>query len=211
MLVCAAAASLIAVAGRVAADADQPTLSESLTAIAENRLAYSVAWLARIVSSIALAAAAFLLWKKPTAPEWRSLALVLRLFVLSGVCTLLSGVCSVLLTAMAPATGGSPVEPGAALETIELLRWVFGKLGFSAVGLAMVAASRPLMKGGGVWRLASPVTALLGAAMVLIWFDAAELLHRISGPAFVIWLVVIGALLLTGRARGMLAGAPNTT
>ena len=206
----AAAATLIAVAARVAADADQPTLSESLTAIAENRLAYSVAWLARIVSGIALAAAAFLLWKWPTAPEWRSLALVLRLFVLSGVCTLLSGVCSVLLTAMAPATGGSPVEPGAALETIELLRWVLGKTGFAAAGLALLAASRPLMKGGGVWRLASPVTALLGAAMLLIWFDAAELLHRISGPAFVIWLVVIGALLLTGRARGMLAGAPNT-
>ncbi len=206
LLVFAAVATLVSVAGRVAADADQPTLAESLNAIAENRLEYSLGWLARIVSGGALAAAAYVTWKPARAHGDRTLRPVLLLFAVSGVCTTLSGVSSALLTVMAPAA-----EPGASHEVVEVLRWVFGKAGFAASGLALLAATRPLLRAGGMWRIAAPVTLLLGAAMLFIWWDAATTLHRITGPAFIGWLIIAGALMLTSKARNALAGVSGTT
>ena len=211
LLLLTAVATLAAVAGRVLADADQPTLLESLSAIAESRLAYGSGGLARVVSGISLAAAAALLWKSVTMRETPPMALALGLLVLSGVCAVLSGACSILLTVLAPASDALPIAPSASLEAIDVLRWVFGKAGFAAAGLALVAASRPQWQAGGVWRRLAPVTVVLGLAMLFIWVDAATLLHRISGPAFIIWLVAVAVLLLTGRSRGMFAGAANSS
>ena len=192
--------------GRIAADADQPTLAESLAAIADSRLEYSLSWVARIVSGGALVAAAYLMWTRALGSEGRDLRPVLVLFAISGIWTVLSGVSSALLTAMAPAADALMVEPGPSLEAIEVGRWVFGKAGFAASGLALLAATRPLFRGNGAWRIASPVTLLLGGSMLFIWLDAATALHRISGPAFIGWLVVAGALLMAGKAKGAFRG-----
>ena len=102
LLLLTAVATLAAVAGRVLADADQPTLLESLSAIAESRLAYGSGGLARVVSGISLAAAAALLWKSVTMRETPPMALALGLLMLSGICTILSGVCSVLAGRVGP-------------------------------------------------------------------------------------------------------------
>lgn len=37
--------------------------------------------------------------------------------------------------------------------------------------------------------------------MQLIWADATIGAHYITGPAFVLWLVAIGVMLLTGRVE----------
>ena len=74
LLILTAAATVAAVAGRVAADADQPTLSESMAAIALDRWLYLAGGAARLVSGITLIAAAWLLlrtwiirsgWERP--------------------------------------------------------------------------------------------------------------------------------------------------
>ena len=54
LLILTASASLLMVFGRVFADADQPTLPESLRAIAENRAMYATSAAARVASGIAL-------------------------------------------------------------------------------------------------------------------------------------------------------------
>ena len=56
LLILTALATLIAVIGRVAADADQPTLAESLTAISLNSELYGLGGAARFLSGITLIA-----------------------------------------------------------------------------------------------------------------------------------------------------------
>ena len=53
--------TLVAVAGRVMADADQATLAESLAAIAESRFAYGLGGPALLVSGVTLLGGAWLL------------------------------------------------------------------------------------------------------------------------------------------------------
>ena len=50
-------------------------------------------------------------------------------------------------------------------------------------------------------RFVSPLSVIIGAAMLLIWIDALTYLHRFSGVAFVLWLVTIGFMLFTGRVE----------
>ena len=45
--------------------------------------------------------------------------------------------------------------------------------------------------------------------MQLIWLDAATIMHRISGVAFVLWLVAIALMLLTGRVERHFAALRN--
>ena len=81
------------------------------------------------------------------------------------------------------------------------LRWLTGKIGFAAAGLALIVAARYQWRAGATLRRIAPVSAVLGLAMTLIWIDAATLLHRITGPAFLVWLIIIGSMLLTGRVE----------
>ena len=64
----------------------------------------------------------------------------------------------------------------------------------------MVVAQRQWKAGGGL-RYISPVSAVIGIAMQFIWFDAATIVHPISGAAFFVWLVTAGIMLLTGRVE----------
>ena len=91
LLVLYAVTTLVSVAGRIAADADQPTLAQSFVAIAESQLAYGIGWFARIASGVALAAAAVMLLRTVTTENRSLLGLALGLFVISGVFTVASG------------------------------------------------------------------------------------------------------------------------
>ena len=50
-----------------------------------------------------------------------------------------------------------------------------------------------------MWGL--PVSAVLGIAMQFIWIDAATIMHLVIGSLFFVWLLVIGAMLYTGRVE----------
>ena len=205
LLILTAGATVAAVAGRVAADADQPTLSESMMAIALDRWLYLAGGVARLVSGITLIAAAWLLLRTWIIRERLGTPLVPVLFVASGLFTVVSGLCAVGLAASAPGAEETDAildySRAGSVMVMADLRWLTGKIGFAAAGLALTVAARYQWRAGETLRSIAPVSAVLGLVMMLIWIDAATLLHRITGPAFLVWLIVIGGMLLTGRVE----------
>lgn len=197
LLIATAVITLVAVAGRVMADADQPTLAESLAAIAESRFAYGLGGAARLVSGITLLWGAWLLLGTWIIRQRRATPLAPWLLGASGVITALSGVCAVALAV----TATNAPEAGSFAEAAEFLRWTTGKLGFALAGAALLVAARYQWMAGGALRFISPLSVIIGAAMLLIWIDALTAVHRVSGVAFVAWLVVIGFMLFSGMVE----------
>ncbi len=200
LLLLTAVATGISVFARISADADQPTIEESLRAIATNTGMYTVAGVARVLSGFTLVAAAWVLWRSTVVREGLGTPLVPYLLAASGVITAASGVCALVLAAFVG--DASDVAATATTETVSTLRWVTGKLGFSAAGLALATV------GLGQWKASRVIAAaslVIGLGMLLIWVDAATIMHRISGNAFFIWLVVMGVLLLRGSVERRLA------
>lgn len=205
LLILTALATLIAVIGRVSADADQPTLAESLIAISLNSGLYGLGGAARFLSGIILIAGSWYLTKTWIIRERLGTPLVPYLFAGSGVFTAVSGACAVALALSVPSPGESGllfavvVDP--ITEATANIRWLTGKIGFALAGLALIVASRYQWKVGGNLRRIAPVSAVLGIAMQFIWIDAATIMHPIIGSLFFVWLLVIGAMLFTGRVE----------
>ena len=194
LLLLTAAATVVAVVGRVAADADHPTLAESLAAISESRGLYGIGGAARFISGVTLIAGAWFLLRTWIIRERLGTPLVPFLFAASGLFTAVSGASVVALAAFAP-------DVGPTVETVDALRELTGKAGFAAAGLALIVAARYQWLVGGTLRRMAPVTAIIGIALQFIWFDAIIMLHMVSGAAFLVWLVVIGGMLFTGRVE----------
>ena len=200
LLLLTAAATVVMVFARVAADADHPELLESIRAIAANKAMYSASGAARLVSGLALIAGAWFLWRTWVVRERFGTPLVPLLLAVSGAFTAVSGACALALAASTPAAS-EIAAVDASTEAIANVRWVTGKLGFAAAGLALLAAAQRQWKAGGAIRRIAPGSLALGIAMQFIWVDAATIIHRISGIAFVLWLVAIALMLLTGRVE----------
>ena len=200
-LLLTALATMVAVAGRVMADADQATLAESLAAVSESRALYGIGGAARLVSGIALIAAAWYLLNTWIIKERFGSPVVPALFAVSGLFTLVSGASTAWLGVSVPSTAGTidTVASASSTEVADYLRWLTGKIGFAVAGLALLVAARYQWKAGGVLRRISPAAAVIGILMQFIWVDAATFIHPINGTAFVLWLVAVGAMLATGR------------
>ena len=191
---------MIAVVTRVSANADHPTLPETLAAIGDSRVLYGAGGTARFVSGITLLVAGWLLLRSWVVRQGFGHPLVPAFLALSGVITAVSGACALALSISAQ--GGSDVEPiGATTEAIATVRWLSGTIGFSLAGLALVIAARQQWKAGKPIRKIAPLSAVIGIAMLFIWWDAATIVHRITGVAFLLWLVLIGFMLVTGRVE----------
>ena len=178
------------VATRVAADVDEPTMAESLRAIPDSRALFSLSTVARLLSGLTLLAAAWYLLRARSSPTSWTTAPVAGLLCLSGVCTTLSGV-----AAIAMAAGASTSEQPSFLELAYHARWAMGKVGFSLAGLAHVAGVWPQWAITGSPRFLAVASAVLGAAMLFIWWDAVTVVHRAVGILFLIWLLAVGSTL----------------
>ena len=148
LLLLTAIATVVSVMTRVASGADQPTLLESLAAIAANKELYSIGGIARLASGLTLIAAAGCVlkiwadggrWSTPTVPA---------IMIASGGFTAVSGLCAIGLVFSAGAVndafltgvvGQSPVDRST--EALAFLRWFTGKIGFAAAGLALMGAA----------------------------------------------------------------------
>ena len=210
-LVLTAAATVVMVLARIAADADQPSLAKSMVAIANNRAMYGLSGAARLLSGVTLMAAAWYLLQTWIIRERLATPLVPALFAASGIITALSGTLAIVLAASVsvPSDIGNfgilLSTADTSTETIDLLRWLTGKIGFTLMGLALLVATPYQWKAGGLLRYISVVTAAIGIAMQFIWLDAATVMHRISGIGIFAWLVLIGIMLLTGRIERQFA------
>ena len=206
MLLATAALTIIMVYTRVQADVDRSTMLLSLQAIANNSLMYSLSGAARLVSGATFVVAGLLLLRTWIIRERWATPLVPYLFVLSGAFTVASGACA-LLIAFSPALEAvSGTEPSTStnytvLGFIYNLRWITGKIGFTAAGIALLVASRYQWRVGSTLRKIAPASAILGAAMQFIWLDSATIIHPIIGTVFFLWLLVIGFMLATGRVE----------
>ena len=212
LLLLTALTTVVAVVGRVAAGADQPTLAESLSAIANNSGLYGAGGIGRFISGITLIAGAVFLLRTWIIRERLGTPLVPFFFVASGIFTALSGACAVAIAASAPELADTVDAsiPGS-IEVTAFLRWVTGKIGFSAAGFALIVAARYQWKVGGTLRRISPITAVQGIAMQFIWLNSATFAHPFIGAIFFAWLLAIGGMLATGRVerhfRDMLGSA----
>ncbi len=213
LLLLTAATSVVMVFARVAADADEPDLVETLRAIAANKAMYSVSGAARLVSGLTLIAGAWFLWRTWVVRERFGTPAVPVLFAVSGACTAVSGLCAIALAAAAPAASDSAALSvvDASTEAIASVRWVAGKAGFAVAGLALLAAAQRQWKAGGAIRRIAPGSVALGVTMQFIWLDAATIVHRISGVGFVLWLIAIALMLLTGRVERHFAAARDSS
>ncbi len=206
LLLLAAAATAVMVLTRISADADQPTLLESLSAIADNRPMYAASGVARFASGVALITGAWALSRTWIIRRRFGTPVVPGLFAASGLLTGMSGTAAVLL-AMSPAPEITLVngEPTAAIPTvIEALsdvRWLTGKIGFAIAGAALITASLYQWRARGSLRKIAPASGTIGVLMQFIWIDAATIMHPIVGTAFFFWLVTVGAMLATGRVE----------
>ena len=192
-----AAASIVMVIARVTADADQPSLLESLRTIAENRAMYATSAVARIVSGVTLLVAEWFLLRTWIVRHRLDTPPVPGLLGISGVVTAFSGVCALVLAFSA--SGSPDMTISGFVETADLFRWLTGKLGFAIAGLALIIAARYQWKTGGTLRKIAPASAIIGVIMQFIWVDAATVMHPIVGVAFMVWLLAMGAMLATGR------------
>ncbi len=194
LLLLTAAATAASVGLRLLADADQPTAQESLYAIADSRAAYGFGGAARLASGLVLWAAAGRLSRllPPVQATLLARAAGVACFLLaaSGIVTAVSGVCAIALALLAPGGGG---------DVLLAIRWATGALGFTLAGLALAALAPAQWRTGGVMRVYAVAGAALGVAMLFIWLDSATLMHRLTGIAFLVWLILAGLWLLTGR------------
>lgn len=191
---------MIAVVTRVSANADHPTLPETLSAIAENRVLYGAGGAARFVSGVTLLIAGWFLLRTWIIKQGFGNPLVPALLGLSGVITAVSGVCALVLSISAQGSvEGETIST--TTEAIATVRWLTGKIGFTLAGLALIIAARQQWKAGMPLKKIAPLSVIIGAAMLFIWWDAATVVHRITGIAFLLWLILIGFMLVTGRVE----------
>ncbi|MDD9986281.1 MAG: hypothetical protein OXQ31_08435 [Spirochaetaceae bacterium] len=206
LLLLTAAATVVAVAGRVSAGADLPTLEESLAAIGAARGSYGLGAAARLLSGITLAVGARFLLRIWIMRERLGTRAVPLLLTGSGALTALSGTCAVVLALVAnPSEAAAFGATAPAMAILDSLHGVAGKAGFSLAGLALIAAAYRMWRVGGVLRFIAPGSAVVGVAMQLVWVHAVIVVHRVSGAAFVVWLTLIGIMLVTGRVERIFA------
>ncbi len=208
LLLLTAVATAVMVPTRLMADADQPTLRLTLEAISANTLPYTYSAIARILSGVFLLAAAGMMRSVTTPYHPAPARLAMTALSLSGVVTVVSGVCAIMLTTIGPSA--SALDDARLLETagrLDAARWITGKVGFTLAGLGLIALGPVQWRVGGLLKISAVADVIIGVVMLFIWVDAATAMHRVSGVAFLAWLIVSGLWLVAG----LLSPPPTTT
>ena len=203
LLLLTAVATAVAVAARLAGSAEPPEGSPLYLPVVLDTGLYALAGAARAVSGLALLAGAALLRRAMPTATGVAVAVAAALLAISGIVTAASGACMLALAAGLPETAAAayagPV-PGWA-EPLNAARSITGKAGFALAGLGLVALAPAQWRTGGRLKIGAAAGAIIGIAMLFIWVDAATVMHRVSGIAFLLWLIVAGLWLVAGRLR----------
>ena len=164
---------------------------------------YVIAGAARTLSGLALLAAAVYLWRALKGNQPQAIVIAATLLALSGAVTTISGAAMLALAAGIPqaADGNATLVawgvPGW-LEPADAVRWIAGKVGFTLAGLGLIALGLVQWRIGGLLKVSAVADVIIGVAMLFIWVDAATVMHRVSGIAFLLWLIVSGVWLTLG-------------
>ena len=215
LLLLAAVATAVSVVTRLASSTEPLEGSPIQLPIILNTGVYAIAAAARILAGLGLLAAAVFL-RRATSARHRAADAASRLLEASGAVTAVSGACMLALAMEIPqaAAGTGPVvaliawEIPGWVEPIDAARWITGKVGFTLAGLGLIALSPVQWRIGGLLKVSAVADLVIGVAMLFIWVDAATVMHRISGVAFLAWLIISGLWLATGRLKPP-AAAPS--
>ena len=212
LLLLTALATGVSVVTRLAGSQEPPPDSTLYVPVILDTMLYFVSGAARVFSGLALLALAVLCWRR--AMEAGGVAVMrvsAALLGMSGVVTAASGACMLALAAAVPETAagsslaslaGTGAVPGW-VEPLNEARSITGKAGFTLAGLGLVALAPAQWRiGGRLLQTGAVASAAIGIAMLFIWVDAATVMHRISGIAFLLWLIVYGG----GFAVGLTVG-----
>ena len=170
---------------------------------------YVIAGAARALSGLALLAAGVFLWRCLPEQNWMADAAT-RLLEASGIVTAASGVCMLALAVMIPEgqpgntlSSVAPIDRGVIdwVGSVDLSRWVTGKVGFTLAGLGLIALGPVQWRVGGLLKISAVADVIIGVAMLFIWVDAATMMHRVSGIAFLLWLIISGVWLVAGLLK----------
>lgn len=170
---------------------------------------YAVAGAARVISGLGLLAAAIFLRLTLRDGQPVAAGIATTLLELSGAVTAISGACMLALTAGIPESAASRVYlyPATAwqhqvwIDPVNQARWIAGKVGFTLAGLGLIALGPVQWRIGGLLKASAVADVIIGVAMLFIWVDAATVMHRVSGIAFLVWLVVSGVWLAAGLLK----------
>ena len=167
---------------------------------------YVIAGAARVLSGLALLAAALYLWMAMRVVQPHAMGLAAALLLLSGVATAISGAAMLALAVGIPqaADGAATLVAWGApgwLEPVDGLRWIAGKVGFTLAGLGLIALGPVQWRIGGLLKISAVADVIIGVAMLFIWVDAATVMHRVSGIAFLLWLIITGVWLTAGLLK----------
>ena len=167
---------------------------------------YVIAGAARTLSGLALLAAAVYLWMALRVGQPQAVAIAATLLALSGAATAISGAAMLALAAGIPQAADDSATlvawgvPGW-LEPVDAVRWIAGKIGFTLAGLGLIALGPVQWRMGRLLKISAVADVIIGVAMLFIWVDAATVMHRVSGIAFLLWLIVSGVWLTLGLLK----------
>lgn len=203
LLLFAAAATAVSVAARLAGSDEPPAGSGAYLPIVLDTGLYATAGGARVLSGMALLGAVWYLRRGMTPAGGRlvSVEIAAGLLLVSGAVTIVSGDCMLALAAALPEQAASDPDIPEWLAPVNAARSSTGKAGFALAGLGLIALAPAQWRSGGILKIGAVVAAVIGIAMLFIWVDAATVMHRVSGIAYLLWLIAAGVWLAAGWMR----------
>lgn len=212
LLLLAAVATAVSVTTRLAGSAEPAAGSSVYLPVVYDTGLYFAAGATRLASGVALLATALFLRRAMLTAGWRlrTVDIAVGVLAVSGAVTAVSGGAMLAVgTAIPelPATVLIPLDhsdriPGW-LEPLNYARSITGKAGFALAGLGLIAlAPAQWQMGGSILKISAIADAVIGIAMLFIWLDAATVMHRVSGIAFLLWLIITGGWLAAGLLKG---------
>lgn len=208
LLILTAVLTGVAALARFASRVSQVTVDGSADAISAGWGLFVFSGYARLFSGVALVATSRVLRRTWMVTNNLESPWTFRLFSASGQLTVLSGMATILVGMVdpAPEAANSNATLSSLVEYSELTRWITADSAFALAGVGLIVAARSQWGAGGGLQLISPFSVLVGVAMQFIWIDSASMVHPVVGAAFLLWLLAIGVMLLTGRTERLFAG-----
>ena len=191
LLIVSATAAAAMVWTRLQADIDQPTFGETLAAIDQNTLWYTWHGMARtFFGALLIIAAAFIRPAMLLARGWQ-LQMSSILLNLGGIAMITSGVLVLFISTVYWADAYD-------VESFDHYREIAGSIGNTFIGLAIILLTVVQWRLGRFMKPVAAIAPFVGIGMILVWIDAATILHRISGTDFLIWLLATAIVLIAG-------------
>lgn len=207
LTVVAAAAVIIGVFARVAADADgHETLRQSLQAIADNSAAYSIYGALTMLSGASMIGAAWFLRSASAFRPLTALPVVPVIFGVAGAIYILSGAAAIFLATLAP-------DMSQASGMTSEFRRISATVAFIVSGIGLIASGFYQWKAGAPLRYIAPFSVLIGVFMQglfmqLLTSEGIAIIDRGAGLAFVAWLFIVGLTLASVPSDRLVASLP---